>query len=164
MLKWVLAASLLATPCAAQPGLYGALTMKQLSKVLLDERGIPNEVKSAAAGDVILVDSKDIYGVPGKIQVSGILCDGAAPPSCKGLALGQTMPAGISDAQLQALQAGFDFVVIHRLDSQRLVISMAMVIDGGVTAQAIDTTLAFFAGQYKQVSDAVAKLSPAKGG
>lgn len=157
-------ASAVASPCAAtQADIYGAMTMAQLAKVLTDVRGIPTEVKNAGGTDIVLVDAQ-AYQSSGHIQITGLLCDGSTPPVCRGLAVLEPINApasAVSDAQLLALQHGFDFINVHRVDADRLAVTMPIILDGGVTAQNMDSGLGFFAGQYNLVKTEVTKLLPA---
>jgi hypothetical protein len=155
--------SLAATPClAAQAAVYDSLTMAQLASVLTNELGVPAELQSADGRETLYVDGQ-AYQLPMKIQLSGILCNTAAPPSCAAIALLGVfpVPAGsVSDAQLLALASAFDFVTVDRLDATRLTASMAVILQGGVTADNIDNNLGFFAGQLVHIKAEIQKFLP----
>lgn len=157
----VAALALIATPvCAAPAPVYGAMTLEQLGKVLINERGVPAEMKESGGQQILMVDGS-AYQVAPKIQITGILCNTAV--SCGGYAMAASLPVpsgAISDTQLLELITKFDFVTVDRLDATHLAVTMAAVTQGGVTAENIDNHLGFFAGQIRQVTAEVQKLLP----
>jgi hypothetical protein len=160
--------SLMASPClAAQAEVYSKLTMAQLGSVLTDQRGVPAELKNVDGKDILFVDAQ-VYQASGRIQIGGIMCNSAAPPSCGGISLAGFLPApasAISDAQLQVISSKFDYVTVDRFDASRIITSMAAIFQGGVTAENIDNHLSFFAAQLSQVREEIQKIlpQPAKG-
>lgn len=163
LLCGVVALAGLATPAlAAQAPVYGAMTLAQLGKVLIDERGVPAEIKESGGKQILMVDGAT-YQVAPKIQLTGILCNAAV--SCGGFAMAASLPVpsgAINDAQLLELVGKFDFVTLDRLDATHLALTMAAVTEGGVTAENIDNHLRFFAGQIQGVSGEIQKLIPAQ--
>ncbi len=155
-----------ASPCsaAATPDVYGKLTMKDLAHVLNDIRGVPAEVKTNSSGaDVVIVDAQ-VYKASGHIQLNGIGCDPTTPPACTVFGLGKVIqvPTGsVSDEQLLGVQKKFDFVVMRNTSPTAIVVSMPLVIAGGVTAELVDNTLSFFSDQVKSVTEELIKQDPA---